>query len=313
MPYIKEADFKFIFKYSSRKHFNYPNFHYYKNHIPILEENNIENCLKWKYLLLNTRFYYSYYYSPEVHDLQSPCIIEDEKKLLFHTDKNCEILNFKLPLIGVPDTIKFSYPTDRNKTLSCEQKLIKQRRQVRLFKLWFKEYYDLYFNNTEEFQRLLKDDWEITQKLKVFVKPMYTYATYENITSIAEVDKAIKKLVKEGQKFIDKYPDDNKFWENSRRNDLRGIKIIYARDYKIPNHLSNFLFRKSDDYLEPITDLIFQYHRLCYNPELSLDLELLEKLNFHPCPVCDGSATRSDLIDLMLTDDIEDPTDHLPF
>ena len=57
---------------------------------------------------------------------------------------------------------------------------------------------------------------------------------------------------------------------------------------------------------KPIKTLLEQYYRVKYNPDLSFEGQLLDRLNFRACSVCDGTADIDYLINVILYNEQKD-------
>lgn len=255
-------------------------------------------------------------YQPVVSKDTFRYIFESGQPPSYHSNKNCERLTSRFKNFEVPFEIRARVKEraeKEGKTEAETEELVKQ--QVAVFRSWFKENFEIFNNDTKEFLKRLDIRWNIQRSIEEIEMDNSGVEAFENL-NLAELEKEIDKIISEAGKFFTSNKDKQHIIRRFQKLTFLAYKKggIEINDTELTDdELRAFLLEYDKKFKKPIMELLVQYYRVKYNPDLSFEGNLLERLNFRPCSVCDGTADVDYLINAALSDNREEETDDLPF
>lgn len=233
-------------------------------------------------------------YRPIVNKDTFRYVFENEQSPSYHFDKNCKRLNSNFKNFVIPIEIKERARKKAKNEGKTEQETIEiEKQQVEVFRLWFKNNIELFEKDTEKFLKKLEIRWNIQRNINEIEKDNSGTETIDNL-NLAELESEIDKLIREAGRYF----TTNKDKQHLIRRFQKLTFLAYTKEeIKIndteltDDELKSFLLEYDSKFKRPIFELLIQYYRVKYNPELSFDGQLLERLNFNPCLVCAKSSS----------------------
>jgi hypothetical protein len=158
--------------------------------------------------------------------------------------------------------------------------------------VWFNKNFELFNSNTEEFLKKLDIRWNIQRNVRQIARDYSGVKTIDNL-NLSELEAEIDKIISEaGRYFV-----NNKDKQHIIRR-FQKLTILAYRKENIDinetelsdDELRQFLLEYDTKFKKRIKELLIQYYRVRYNPDLSFEGQLLERLNFRACSVCAGVA-----------------------
>ncbi len=255
-------------------------------------------------------------YHPIVNQDTFHYVFESEQPPSYHSNKSCERLTSKFKNFEVPFEIKervCEKAEKEGKTAEEIEKLEKQ--QVAVFRSWFKENFELFKSDTEGFLKKLDIRWNVQRNVNEVEKDNTGVESIENL-DLSQLEIEIDKVISEaGRYFVnntDKQPIIRRFQKLTFLAYRKGN--IDINDTQLSDdELRAFLLEYDTKFKKPIKELLIQYYRVKYNPDLSFEGHLLERLNFRSCSVCDGTADFDYVINATLSSESKEESDDLPF
>lgn len=256
-------------------------------------------------------------YHPVVNKDTFQFVFESEQPPSYHSNKNCERLTSKFKNFEIPFEIKARVRERAEKEGKNEQEIIElEKQQVEVFRAWFKENFELFKADTEGFLKKLDIRWNIQRNVSEIERDNSGVETIDNL-NLAELEAEIDKIISEaGRYFV-----NNKDKQHIIRRFQKLTFLAYRKgnidinDTELSDdELRQFLLEYDTKFKKPIKELLIQYYRVKYNPDLSFEGQLLERLNFRACSVCDGTADFDYVINAALSNEHkEEEHDDLPF
>jgi len=256
-------------------------------------------------------------YHPVVNKDTFQYVFESEQPPSYHSNKNCERLTSKFKNFEIPFEIKARARERGVNEGKSEQEILElEIHQVEVFRAWFKENFEIFNSDTEEFLKKLDIRWNIQRNVNEIERNNSGVESIENL-NLAELEVEIDKIISEaGRYFV-----NNKDKQHIIRRFQKLTFLAYRKgridinDTELTDdELKEFLLEYDTKFKKPIKELLIQYYRVKYNPDLSFEGQLLERLNFRSCSVCDGTADFDYVIDATLSsENKEAELDDLPF
>lgn len=255
-------------------------------------------------------------YQPVVNKDTFQYVFESEQPPSYHSNKSCERLTSNFKNFEVPFEIKARERENAEKEgKSTEEIDIAEKKQVEVFRTWFKENFELFTNDTEGFLKQLDIKWNIQRNVNEIERDNSGVESIENL-NLAELEKEIDKVISEAGKYFVNNKD--------RQHIIRRFQKLTFLAYRKGNidinntelsdeELREFLLEYDTKFKKPLKELLIQYYRIKYNPDLSFEGSLLERLNFRQCSVCDGTADFDYVINSTLSPENKDDIIDLPF
>lgn len=256
-------------------------------------------------------------YQPVVNMDTFKYVFESEQPPSYHSNKNCERLTSRFKNFEIPFEIKVRVRERAQKEGKTENEIIElEIQQVEVFRSWFKENFILFNEDTEEFLKKLDVRWNIQRKISEIERDNSGVETIDNL-NLAELEVEIDKIISEaGRYFVN---------NNDKQYIIRRFQKLTFLAYKKGNidindtelsddELKAFLLEYDMKFKKPIKELLIQYYRVKYNPQLSFEGQLLDRLNFKSCSVCNGTADFDYVVNAALSNEHKEyEHDDLPF
>lgn len=255
-------------------------------------------------------------YHPVVNKDTFKYVYESEQPPSYHSNKNCGRLTSKFKNFEIPFEIKARVRENAQKESMTEPEIIGLEKQhVGIFRAWFKENFELFNADTEAFLKKLDIRWNIQRNISEIERDNSGVETIDNL-DLVELEAEIDKIISEaGRYFVnnkDKQPIIRRFQKLTILAYKKGNIDINDTELS-DDELRQFLLEYDTKFKKPIKELLIQYYRVKYNQDLSFDGQLLERLNFRPCSVCDGTADFDYVINATLSNEHKEEHHDLPF
>lgn len=272
MPYLtKSNSLRIIAQIDLKKNIAI-NGELYKKPIYLFSEYERNKLLALQELFRNSDKFLVEIYKPIKATDQLRYIYEGGKPA-YHASPDCERLNSNFR--------NFEIPTD-----------IRERGQdeVIRFREWFKKHQYLLDNEKfDVFSANLYSAFNVEIDLKAIDYLNSGIVEKENL-NLVELEQKIDQLISQIAKYFNESTDEikNIIKRFGRRTFLAYTnKDIKDNDTNLTDeNLKKFLKKYDVDFKVPISDLLVEYYRVKYNPDLKFEGDLLEKLGFKPCASC---------------------------
>jgi hypothetical protein len=110
--------------------------------------------------------------------------------------------------------------------------------------------------------------------------------------NLSELEAEIDKIISEASRYFVNNKDKQHIIRRFQKLTFLAFRKgnIYKNDTELSDEeLRQFLLEYDTKFKKPIKELLIQYYRIQYNPDLSFEGQLLERLNFKACSVCYGT------------------------
>lgn len=268
--YITQANSMQIMRKLDKKNLNIQGSIY---NIPIyfFSQREEQSLLAYKELMKNPeKFIDEIYQKINIEDNYT--FVFEGKNPCFHHRENCERLLSEYRNYLIPEEIK--------------EKGIKY---IQRFRNWFKDNHYLLEENKEDiFEMRIHAAFGIRLKIKEIVKDNSGVKTIENY-NLSQLEKEINLLIKEAGRYYYQSTKNTKILKQyskysflSNKNEpLYNNKTGYS-DEEVKSFLSDYETR----YKRPLINLLYNYYRVKFNPDLKMEGYLLEQLGFRACKHC---------------------------
>ena len=286
--YITKANYKKILQKIDIKNLPDIQGEVYKTPIYFLSSWETKYLLIMKYSLMNPeRFFVEVYKPIEKKEDTFRWVYESTQSSSYHSDLECERLNAIYKNFEVPEEIKERVEKDNiDKSAEEIDALVKQ--QITTFRNWFKTHFELFQNNTEEFLTKLDARWRIQRKIEEIEAANSGIANFDNL-SLEELEHEMDNIIREAGRFFRKNEDKQSIIRRFQKLTFLAYKqeAITTNDTHLSDkELKDFLSEYDRKFKKPIQELLIQYYRVKYNPDLSFEGHLLDRLGFRPCGHC---------------------------
>ncbi len=309
MAYITKANSKRILKKINLSSIGDIEGDVYKMPIYFLSKWETKYLLLMQSLLKEPEKFAIEVYQPVVNKDTYQYVYESEQPPSYHTNKDCERLHSKFKNFEVPFEIKA-----RIREKGGDEEL--EKMQVQKFRDWFKNHFDLFQNEPDKFLKRLDIDWNVQRKLNEIDKENSGIENFDNY-DLADFEKEIDKIIHEAGRFFTSNPDKQSIIRRFQKLTFLAYKkdAIENNDTHLSDsELKDFLREYDSKFKKPLKELLIEYYRIKYNPDLSFDGKILERLNFRECSFCNGTMTLDYVIDATLSEENKNETiDDLPF
>lgn len=265
----------------------------YKAPIPFLNKTEEKYLLLMKTLLKDPNKFAIEIYQRVVHKDTYQYIFESERSPSYHLTNTCERLTSSFTNFLIPSEIKNRVKEQAEKEGKTKKEIIElQERQVRIFREWFTDNFELFNRDVKTFLKKLDIRWNIQRTVEEIEINNSGYDSFENL-SLSELESEIDKVISLARQFFVKNKNKQHIISRFQKLTFLGYRngSIQMNDTELSDdELKSFLKQYDAKFKKPIKDLLIQYYRVKYNPTLSFDSELLEQLNFKPCLMCNNSA-----------------------
>ena len=255
----------------------------YKMPIYFLSKWEIKYLLLMQSLLKEPEKFAIEVYQPVINRDTYHYVFESEQQPSFHKNKDCERLTSKFKNFEVPYEIRERI---QNRKGSEEEEII----EVQRFRDWFKKNLNLFQNEPEEFLKQLDIRWNIQRNLNEIEKDNSGTLDFENY-DLSRLESEIDRIIHEAGKYFTSNPDKQSIIKRFQKLTFLAEKreAIEDNDTQLNDYeLKEFLREYENNFKKPVKELLVEYYRVKYNPDLSFDGKILEKLNFRECSVCNA-------------------------
>lgn len=317
MPYITKSNSKRILRKIRLSDIGEIEGEVYKKPIYFLSKWETKYLLLMQSLLKEPEKFAIEVYKPVVNKDTFQYVYESEQPPSYHSNKECDRLTSKFKNFEVPFEIKARVREKAEKEGKTETEIENlEKQQVDIFRSWFKENFELFTNDTEGFLKKLDIRWNVQRNVNEIERDNSGVEIKENL-NLGELEQEIDKIISEAGRFFNQNTDKQQIIRRFQKLTFLAYKKeeIYGNDTELTDaELKEFLLEYDAKFKKPIKDLLIEYYRVKYNPDLSFEGTLLERLNFRPCSVCDGTASAEYIIDATLAEENKkEEIDDLPF
>jgi hypothetical protein len=242
----------------------------YKIPIYFLSYYEINRLLGIKELLKNPSDFISECYI-EVENIDTLSYVYEGGTSAYHSKANCKILNSNYINFEIPELIKE-----------------KGKEEIFRFREWFKKNKYL-LKDPEKFVFRLQMAFGVIMNTNSIDYGNSGISEKENL-NLEELEKRIDNIISEaGQYFKNANEEKKEILKKYQKYTYLAYskKRLKNNDSRFSDDtIKNFLKQYDNHFKKPIIDLLKEYYRVLYNPELKFDGDLLEQLGFRPCGCC---------------------------
>jgi len=267
----------------------------YKMPIYFLSKWETKNLLLMRTLLKDPEKFTIEYYKPLVNKDTFRYVFESQQSPSYHSIKECNRLHSKFKNFEVPFEIKSRAKERASKECMNDEdtdNLIKQ--QVNTFRRWFGSNIEIYRNEPEKFLKILEVRWNVKRKISEIEMENSGIEYFDNL-NLNDLEAEIDNIIRKAGSFFNKNEDKKHIIRRFQKLTFLaytkdGIRI---NDTELSDtELKEFLRKYDQEFKRPIKKLLLEYYRVKYNPELSFDGNLLERLNFRQCASCNTFSNK---------------------
>jgi hypothetical protein len=223
------------------------------------------------------------YYAP-IEKKDNLNYIFEGGKPAYHFDSACKKLNSSFTNFEIPQAIK-------EKGIETVQK----------FRKWFKQNMHL-LEKPEIFSMRLFHAFNIEVNPKAIDFDNSGVREKENL-NLKELEERIDGIIKNAGSFWHQNSDKQTIIRRFQKYTFLAYKRdeIHSNDTGLSDlELKGFLRLYDIDFKKPIKDLLVEYYRVKFNPNLQFEGRLLEQLGFRACKSCQGELGNKVYEDLQL-------------
>ena len=206
-----------------------------------------------------------------------------EKRPSYHYNRNCQRLNSDFKNFTIPESIK-------------EQ----GRDTIIEFRDWFKSVEYLYESDVEAFAARLWAKWSIQTNPKAIERDNSGGIEIDNI-DLSTIESRIDAKLKEAGRYYYQSPKNTEILKRYGRNAFLARKEDFNSDLNnySTEEVKEFLIDYDEKFKKPLKEMLIQYYRVKYNPDIEMEGKLLEQLGFKLCGAClknhDSKSIRSEI------------------
>lgn len=242
----------------------------YSKPIFFLNKREEQVLLAYKEFVMNPeRFIKEVYQRVEVIDNyryvfegESPC---------FHRREDCERLNSEFRNFMIPQTIR-----DRGID------------EVHRYRSWFKDNMYLLDGKKDILEMRIYTAFGIHVRAEEIIKGNSGIESIENL-DLSKLEERLNGLIKEAGRFYYKSPKHTKILKQYSKFAFLGTyhEPLYNNNTGYSDEeVKKLLIQYEEEYKKPIIDMLYNYYRIKFNPELEMEGYLLEQLGFRYCIHC---------------------------
>lgn len=265
----------------------------YKKPIYFLSKFETKYLLLMQSLLKDPEKFAIEVYKPIINKDTFQFVFESEQPPAYHTNLKCEKLSAGFKNFEIPFEIK-----ERAKEKGGEEL---EKMQVQKFRDWFKKHFDLFQHDSVGFLNRLDIDWNVQRRLNEIEKDNSGIEDIENY-NLADLEREIDKIISEAGSFFTSNPNKQSIIRRFQKLTFLAYKKdeITLNDTGLSDdELKKFLLYYDITFKKPIKQYLLEYYRVKYNPDLSFEGMLLERLNFRECSVCSGTSDKHFVFDVL--------------
>jgi hypothetical protein len=254
----------------------------YKKPIYFLSKNEEKYLLVMQTLMKEPEKFVIEFYKPIINEDTFTYVYESAQPPSYHMNKNCERLTATFKNFVIPFEIKARI-RERGGDSNAEKE------EVLRFRKWFLQHFELFQNDTEGFLRKLDIDWNISRQPNEVESQNSGVKEIENY-NLEQLEKDIDNVISAAGRYFVNNPDKQAIIRRFQKLTFLAYldKEIYNNDTGLSDaELKDFLKNYDEEYKKPAKKLLVEYYRVKYNADLSFEGQLLERLNFKKCSVCE--------------------------
>jgi len=193
-----------------------------------------------------------------------------EKRPSYHNNKNCQRLNSDYKNFALPESIK-----EQGKDTIIE------------FREWFKSVEYLYESDIEAFAARLWAKWDIQTNPKAIQRDNSGGIEINNI-DLSTIESRIDAKLKEAGRYFYQSPKNTEILKRYGRDTFLSRKEDFYSDLKnyTTDEVKEFLKDYDQKFKKPLKEMLVQYYRVKFNPNIEFEGNLLEQLGFKLCGSC---------------------------
>ena len=225
-----------------------------------------------------TKFIEDYYV--KVHIIDTYKYVIEGKAPAYHSSPDCERLHSDYRNYEIPEEI--------------------QRRgyeEIRRFREWFKTNSYL-LDKPDAFAARLNAAFGIVVNPKAIAIENSGLEEFNNL-SLEEIEQRIDNLINDACQYINKADAvERRIINRFQKVTYRAHKPESLQDDSTPctdEEIKRILCKFEKDFKNPVKELLKEYYRVLYNPELEFENTILDTLDFKPCRLCFGDSTNKGL------------------
>jgi hypothetical protein len=275
----------------------------YKKPIYFFNRYEEQNLLAFKSLMENPRLFYNDYYTI-IRPREESLFVLSSSKPAYHKEVDCPRLKANFKNYIIPDEI-----------------IERGDAEIEKYREWFKGFVHLLDEEdeikTEIFLERCRLRFRLTQIPELFKKNNSGTFSIENL-KLGELEDNIDQILKESTRYYYQSPKHTAILKHLSRYAYLGKKsdpIMRNETGYSDKEVKEILREYEYEIKIPTDELLREWYRVKYNPDLSFDGYLLEKLGFNPCGHCHDphyvSKQHAKEESTNLTDN--KPVDDLPF
>lgn len=248
-----------------------------------------------KSLLKNPEKYFIEVYQPIENKDTFHYVYETKTPPSYHYDKNCQNLSAVFRNFVIPQEIKdrtLAKAEKEGNTSHQIEELVQQ--QVQIFRSWFKSHFQLFTDDLDEFLKKLDIRWNVQRKIHEIELQNSGTALLDNF-NLEELKASINKIIDAAGAFFNNNASKQHIIRRFQKLTFlayKETKIDYNNTALSDAELKQFLREYDKSFKEPIKQLLIQYYRIKYNPELSFKGRILKQLNFRACSLCCSNVDK---------------------
>lgn len=245
----------------------------YKKSIYIFNQYENASLLSVQELLEDPERWFDLVYVPR-KTKDSYNYVYAEKRPSYHNNRNCQRLNSDYKNFTIPESIK-------------EQ----GRDTIIEFRDWFKSVEYLYDSDIEAFAARLWAKWGIQTNPKAIERDNSGGIEIDNI-DLSKIESLLDEKLKEAGRYHYQSPKNTEILKRYGRNAFLARKEDFNSDLNnySTEEVKEFLIDYDEKFKKPLNEMLIQYYRVKYNPNIELEGTLLEQLGFKECGACSGES-----------------------
>jgi len=261
----------------------------YKKPIYFLSFYEKQQLLLLKEFLKEPQNFYIEYYKPVEKEDTYKYVFEEQHQPAYHLSSYCEKLNADFVNFEIPFEIKASIREKGIKENKTDEEIdTMTKAYINHFRYWFKVNLPLFRSKPEDFLKKLEIRWNVKRKIKEIERVNSGVQMVENY-SLRELEQEINKILRAAAHFFNENNDKQQIIRRFQK-----LTFLAYSDVEITNNntglsddkLKAFLKEYDNKFKKSVQKLLIEYYRVKYNPDLSFEEKLLEKMNFKPCGHC---------------------------
>lgn len=197
-----------------------------------------------------------------VFEGESPC---------YHRREDCERLNSEFRNYEIPQTIR-----DRGID------------EIERYRIWFRENLYLLEGKEDILEMRIYAAFGIHVRAKEIVKDNSGIKTIVNM-DLEQLEERLNTLIKEAGRFYYKSFKHTRILKQYSKFSFLGAykESLYNNNTGYSDEeVKGLLVEYEEKYKRPIIDMLYNYYRVKFNPELEMEGRLLDQLGFRPCSHC---------------------------